>query len=134
MQISIELVWFCIRGNLMKSGYEVSCQHDISHDSQPVPGCIGATIVATARVRVKVTTCLLRYVLVDWVFKNNNICLASAGAANQLHGGVGPNQHLLQGSVPGGGANMGMAQYPFPMQPGELHLLGARGTWGSRYS
>lgn len=45
----------------MKSGYKVSCQHDISHDSQPVPGCIGTTVVATARVRVKGTTCFLRY-------------------------------------------------------------------------
>ena len=46
------------------------------------------------------------------------------GTGNQIHGSVGPNQHLLQGNMPGGGANMGMPQYPFSMQPGELHLLG----------
>ena len=45
------------------------------------------------------------------------------GAASQMHGG--PNQHLLQGNVPGGGGNLGIPQFPFGMQPGKQRLLGA---------
>ncbi|XP_076472994.1 uncharacterized protein LOC143302279 isoform X2 [Babylonia areolata] len=42
------------------------------------------------------------------------------GANNQLHGPVGPNQHLLQGNVPAAGSGMGMHHMHHYLQPGTV--------------